>query len=377
MTVRLSLALAALFVLVVLSSVACRDAPRLAGVGEPQSAPPHWAVNPGPSLPEPLANNAVAALSVDGREWLFSFLGLGAGKDFQAITTHAYALVVKDDVKDSAWERLPDVPGPVGRIAATAQGFGERVYLFGGYSVAKDAKETTSPAVDIYSVRERRYTRGAAIPLPVDDSASGVWRDRLIFLISGWSVANNVDVVQIYDPAKDTWSQASKIPGHPVFGHAGGIVRDAIIYCGGARVQAPKTPKYVINEECFRGDIDPQDPTRVAWRTIATHPGAARYRAAAGPVKRGGIVGVMFVGGTANPYNYNGVGYDGNPSEPESTSWIYDIEKNSWVEGPHVTAPSMDHRGLVAAGGGWWTIGGFGPGQVVSASVYRLLRQVP
>ncbi len=354
---------------------ACRNPGPASGPADPGAdraratpAAPEFKVEAGPPLPEAIANNAVAASTVDGRDRLFTFLGLGAGKDFRAITTKAWAL----DLALGRWEALPNVPGPVGRIAATAQAFGERVYVFGGYSVAADSKETTSPAVNIYDVRKRSYSRGTDIPVPVDDTVSAVWRDRLIFLISGWSVDNNIDAVQIYDPALDRWRRATSVPGVPVFGHAGGIARDSIIYCGGARVQAPKSPKYVINPECYRGDIDPLDPTAVAWRGIASHPGGSRYRAAAGAVQTGGVVGVMFVGGTSNPYNYNGVGYDGQPSEPEAASWIYDIDRNVWVEGPRLTAPSMDHRGLVATGGAWWTIGGFGRAQTVSNQVTRI-----
>lgn len=331
------------------------------------AAAPRFIVENGPPLPEAITNNAVAAVTVDGHDRLFSFLGLGAGRDFRAITTHAWTL----DLAMGRWEPLPDVPGPVGRIAATAQGFGDRVYVFGGYSVAADAKETTIAAVDIYDVRARRYSRGMDIPVPVDDSVSAVWRDRLIFLISGWSVADNVDAVQIYDPALDRWRKATPVPGTPVFGHSGGIARDSIIYCGGARVQTPRVPKYAPSAECFRGDIDPSDPTRVVWRRIAPHPGPPRYRAAGGAVRIGDLVGVMFVGGTSNPYNYNGVGYDGKNSEPEAASWIYDIERDMWIAGPRLTAPSMDHRGLVALGGAWWTIGGFVAGQTVSTQVSR------
>lgn len=157
------------------------------------------------------------------------------------------------------------------------------------------------------------------MPLPADDSVSGVWRDRLIFLVGGWATDNNVDVVQIFDPAQDTWT---------------------------------------------RGDINPAEPTQIAWRAIAHHPGPARYRTAAGPVHAGGVTGVMFVGGTTNPYNYNGIGYDGQPSEPESTSWIYDIDRDAWIAGPS-TPPTMDHRGFVDAAGAYWTVGGMGPGQAV------------
>lgn len=337
---------------------------------EPLVGAQGWTVDAGPPLSEPLANNAVASSIAGGRDRLFTFMGLGAGRDFRAITSRAYSL--DTGVKGAKWQRLADVPGGKGRIAATAQSVGDRIYIFGGYEVAADAKETTHREVDIYDVAKGTYARGADTPVPIDDTVSGVWRSRLIFLVSGWSVADNVAAVQIYDPAVDRWTTATPIPGTPVFGHAGSIMGDVIVYCGGARVQAPKTPKYAASRECYRGDIDPERPANIAWRLIAHHPGPARYRAAAGPVHRDGLVGVMFAGGTANPYNYNGVGYDGKPSEPEDSSWIYDIRRDVWVEGPSLGRGSMDHRGLAVLSGSWWIIGGLGPGQAVSAGVTRI-----
>jgi len=316
-----------------------------------------------------VANNAVAAATIDGRELVFSFLGLGPGRDYRAMTRRAFVL----DVEAGRWTPLPDMPGEVGRLAATAQALGDRVYVFGGYAVAADGTETTSPAVDIYDAHTRRYTSGAPIPVPVDDTVSGLWRNRLIYLVSGWSTSDNVAAVQAYDPSSNRWMHATPIPGTPVFGHAGGIAGDTIVYCGGAKVQAPQVPKYAPADECWRGDIDPSDPSHIAWRTIAHHPGAPRYRAAAGTVDAGDVVGVMFVGGTTNPYNYNGVGYDGRPSEPEASSWMYDVRRDAWRAGPVATAPTMDHRGLVRSGSTWWTVGGFTGGQAVSAQVTRFM----
>lgn len=324
-----------------------------------------WIVSEGPDLPVPLTNNAVASAVIDGRAHVFSFLGLGPGRDHRAITTAAYAL----DVAAGRWDRLPDVPGPAGRLAATAQALGDKVYVFGGYAVAADGAETTSPAVDIFDLRSRRYSRGAETPVPIDDTVSGVWRQRLVYLVSGWSTDRNVADVQIYDPAANAWRAATPIPGTPVFGHAGAIVDDTIVYCGGARMQPGQTPKYGLSAECYRGDIDPADPATIAWQAIAPHPGAARYRAAAGAVQAGATSGVLFVGGTANPYNYNGVGYDGQPSEPEASTWLYDVTGRAWIPGPLVPAASMDHRGLVSADDRWWIVGGMGTGQMVSPAV--------
>ena len=357
--------------MVVVLGTAC--APSAPAPG-PDEAPPAdlaavgWHLERGPDLPQPVANNAVAAAVVNGRPHLFSFLGLGAGRDYRAITTRAFAL----DLESRQWQALPDVPGRVGRLAATAQALGARVYLFGGYEVAADGTETTSPATDIYLPAERRYQRGADAPVPLDDAVSGVWRERLIYLVSGWSTDRTVATVQAYDPAADRWQAATPIPGTPVFGHAGGLVDDTFVYCGGAKMLGAAAPRYGISAECYRGDIDPANPTTIAWRAIAPHPGPARYRAAAGPVRTATQAGVMFVGGTANPYNYNGVGYDGRPAEPETASWIYDVAQDAWVAGPALDPPTMDHRALVNAHDAWWIVGGFGRGQAVVAGVTRL-----
>ena len=327
-----------------------------------------WTVRAGPELPLPVANNAVAAALLDGQPRIFSFLGLGAARDYAAITRRAFML----DVATGRWEPLPDVPGPVGRLAATAQAVGRRVFLFGGYSVAADGTETTSPATDIYLIDEHRYTRGADAPVPLDDTISGVWRDRLIFFVSGWSTDRTVTTVQAYDPVADRWQAATPIPGTPVFGHAGGVIDDTIVYCGGAKMLGAGTPKYGASAECYRGDIDTADPTAITWRAIAAHPGAPRYRAAAGPVRSGLHAGILFAGGTTNPYNYNGVGYDGRPAEPEASSWLYDIASGAWVAGPTLDAPTMDHRALVSVRDGWWIVGGFGKSQTVSRHVTQL-----
>ncbi len=327
-----------------------------------------WTITRGADLPVAMANNAVAAAIVNGQPRLFSFLGLGADKDYRAISTGAFAL----DPDAGTWERLPEVPGDVGRIAATAQAIGSRVYVFGGYEVAADGTEITSPATDIYLAEEQRYLRGADAPVQLDDAASGVWRNRLIYLVSGWSTDRTVTTVQAYDPAADRWLAATPIPGTPVFGHAGGLIDDTLVYCGGAKMLGAVTPKYGLSDECYRGDIDPADPAAIAWRAIAPHPGAARYRAAAGPVRTAAATGILFVGGTANPYNYNGIGYDGRPAGPDAASWIYDTARDAWIAGPTLEAPTMDHRGLVTAAGAWWTIGGFGAGQSVTARVTRI-----
>ena len=74
---------------------------------------------PVPALPLPITNNAVVGTTTSRGATLFSFLGLGASKEHDAITNRAFRWTVGD----TAWTEIPPVPGPP-RIAATASGIG-------------------------------------------------------------------------------------------------------------------------------------------------------------------------------------------------------------------------------------------------------------
>lgn len=321
----------------------------------------------GPSLPRPLANNAVASLAIDGRTLVFSFLGIGTTKRHDGIVRDAYEL----EPAAASWRSLPAVPGEEGRIAATAETVRGRVYLFGGYTVDRDGGEVSVGDVDVWDPALRRWSAAAPLPVPVDDAVSGVWRDSLVYLVSGWSQRDNVPSVQVYDPATDRWARATPIPGAPVLGHAGGVADDVIVYCDGVKVNPFRRPRFVISDSCWRGDIDPSDPTRIAWRELAAHPGAPKYRAAAGAVPGRGWV--LFAGGSSNPYNFDGVGYDGVPSEPDGTIFAYDVREDRWIRGPMMPVPTMDHRGVVVTGDELWVVGGMTAGQRVTSRTSRLV----
>lgn len=311
-----------------------------------------------PPLPRPLANNAVVALQTR-RGWaVFSFLGIDSTRHREGISDDAF----RWDVGSDAWVSIASVPGG-GRLASTAEAVGGRIYLFGGYTVAPDGTERSVPDVDVYDPETGRWRRAAPIPTPVDDAVSGVWRDSLVYLVSGWHDTDNVAVVQVFDPAADRWSRATPIPGAPVFGHAGGISGDAIVYIDGTRVDRDPR-RFAIEASSWLGQIDPAAPTRIAWRRLPDHPGPPLYRAGAVGTARL----VVFAGGTDNPYNYDGMGYDGVESEPRDDVFAWDVGTGMWRELRPLAAPTMDHRGLAAAGDLIYSVGGMGPGRVVTAA---------
>lgn len=324
-------------------------------------------------LPMPLSNNAVAVSHDQGGARVFSFMGIGPKKTWDAITTSAFEM----DPSDGKWTEKRPVPGVAGRVAASAIALNDQVFIFGGYVIDSQGGETTVSDLNVYVPDEDRYYRGKDIPVPVDDAVVGVYRDRYIYLIGGWSTQKDsaVDNVQVYDTEKDTWTEATPIPGTPVFGHAGAIIGDTIIYVDGAyKNPSGSNPKYVPSSECWMGKLSiakKPDVTKIRWTRLTEHPGNARYRiaAGAGPAeKKGGRI--YFSGGTDNPYNYNGIGYNNQPAEPSPVTFAFNAYSERWETiGEDNPEPTMDHRGLLATHRGLLMVGGMEKGQQVTSKV--------
>ena len=315
-------------------------------------------------LPEPVANNAVAGHNGS----IYSFAGLATGKDW----TDVHAKAFKCDVEESVCETLAALPDGKGRLAATAQTVGDLIYIFGGYTVAEDHSEISTPEVFAFDPKTNTYDRRADIPVPVDDSVSYVYQDRYIYLISGWHKDTNVSDVQIYDTVTDSWQSATDWPGAPVFGHAGGGVGNVMIVCDGVQIIPPKDEDsrrtFETISACWRGDIDPADMTNITWKRLPQLPGKGLYRMAATGVADRNLV--LFAGGSDNAYNYNGIGYNKIPSPPSAHVWGYDIAANDYVVFPDKPIATMDHRGLIDLGNGRFaTFGGMGEGQLVLESI--------
>lgn len=318
-----------------------------------------------PALPAPVSNNAVVSMKLGKQSLLFSLMGIGAGKTWKDITSAAYQLEMGTD----KWTEIRPVPGPAGRLAASASTAHQQLFLFGGYVVDAQGGEITVSDVNVYEPTDHRWYRGADIPVPVDDSVIGTYRDRYIYLVSGWSRNQAVQNVQMYDTEKNIWKQATAISGTPVFGHAGALLDDTIIYIDGAtRNPAGNTPPYVASDECWMGKIDHHEPTKIQWSKVPAHPGNAHYRIAAGASERDKKI--YFSGGTDNPYNYNGIGYDGRPAEPSPVTFAWNLRTSKWeVINENTPNPTMDHRGLIATSAGLIIIGGMEKGQQVTSHV--------
>ncbi len=317
------------------------------------------------ALPMPVSNNAVTTVTKEDRQYVVSFAGIGRGRGHE----DTLSLTLLFDSESGRWRESAALPGGVGRLAATGASVGGLAYVFGGYAVSADATEVSTPWVHAFDPETEVFSLRQTMPVPVDDAVSVTYLDRYIYLISGWHDLGNVNLVQRYDTQTDTWVQATSIPGRALFGHAGGIVGNKMVYCDGVLVQphADRSRDFAASEECFLGLIDEADSRRIDWRRLDAHPGLPRYRMASAGVPS--LDAVLFIGGSENPYNYDGIGYDGEPSEPASDALLFDLSALSWRVLPLATPPTMDHRALVPLGDRWLTVGGMLAGQEVTDQV--------
>lgn len=319
-----------------------------------------------PPLPDAISNNAVAAITVDGDSRVYSFLGLGPGKTWRDIARSAFVY----SSASGSWRRLADVPVAQGRLASVAASAGGAVYLFGGYAVAADGKETSTPDVLRFDPRSETWTPVSPMPLPVDDSVAVVLDDRYVYLVSGWHQNRNVDAVQVYDTRTDRWARATAFPGEPLFGHAGALLDHTLVICDGVKlIVRDRQRDFTASAACWQGRIARDDPLRIEWQAIASHPGAPRYRmgATADPAH----ARIVFAAGSENPYNYDGMGYDEAPSPASAKVVAWSLAEQRWETLPDLPVASMDHRGMPLFDGALYLIGGMRDAQTVSAEVTR------
>ncbi|MEZ5308038.1 MAG: hypothetical protein R2684_12905 [Pyrinomonadaceae bacterium] len=318
-----------------------------------------------PPLPTPLSNNAVASLKIDGKLRVFSFFGLKRGKTHKDISRNAYMWIESG----MNWAHLKDVPVDEGRLASTAEAAGGKIYIFGGYTVAEDGTEVSTPDVFSFDPLDGKYKKLKDIPTPVDDAVSFVYRNRYVYLVSGWSADKNVSLVQVFDTRKNRWFRATDYPGTPVFGHAGGIVENKFVIADGVAVVdvVGGKKKFDTVNEGWLGTIDKKDPAKIVYRRLPQLPGRGHYRMAGAGDKRRNVI--LFMGGTPTAYNYNGLGYNGTPASATKHVFGFDLNLDKWKAYDDKPVASMDHRGMFYYGGEWWSVGGMDSERNVIPSV--------
>lgn len=317
------------------------------------------------TMPVRISNNAVAPGFISGQPYVYSLGGIDTSKIFSGITDRAF----RYDVTNNTWIEIAPVPRTQPLIASSASMVKNKIYILGGYHVFSNGDETSSNEVIVYDPESDSYLpNGQNIPVPIDDHCQAVWRDSLIYVISGWSNTGNVTNVQIYNPELDSWSVGTPVPNasaYKVFGSAGYILGDTIFYYGGAASGL----NFPAQAKLRKGLINAVDPTIITWSQEQDGPENS-YRSAC--LAHGN--NIFWVGGSPISYNYNGIAYNGSGGvEPLYQIMRYDAFEQTWYAGTGAPYGVMDLRGVAQVGPTSWIIcGGMQTGQQVSNRTFLL-----
>lgn len=337
----------------------------------------------GVDLLEPVTNNAVAHGYVNGVPHVYSFAGMDSTKIWSGIHKKAF----RYNTQTGIWDTLPPLPSGEGRIAASASTVKNKIYIIGGYDVFEDNSEISYNQVHIFDPETNSYLPdGAPIPIPIDDQVQAVYRDSLIYVVTGWSNINNVANVQIYDTTKDIWLEGTPVPNsssneYKVFGASGGIVGDTLYYLGGAKFGN----NFPMTSSLRKGYINPNDPTEITWSTEfdvlakGYRKGVALLYDIFGPENNiDNSAELVWLGGSTTSYNYNGIAYNGSGGVEPDMDAIAVCEnklcKNMGVVEWLSNLPVMDIRNMVTIFNGgvdMYVVGGMLGNQVVSDKLYQ------
>ena len=325
----------------------------------------NWEISTLTPLPEGVSNNAVESAIVDGEACIYSFAGIDSTLSDSGIHLRSYRYNVNDDV----WEAIPPLPDDMGKVAASASRVGDIIYVIGGYYVFPSGREESSDKVHRYDIASNTYlSDGAAIPVAIDDQTQVVWRDSLIYVVTGWSDFTNVVEVQIYNPTLDEWSLGTSVPvshDYRSFGSSGVIIDDVIYYFGGAESRGV----FPIQSDFRVGVIDPDDPLQIDWSLGTLGTESVGYRMAAS-VSQGRA---FWIGGSLETYNFDGLAYDDSaPVFPANRSLLFD-PKDGFSESDFFNDLPMDLRGIAEISDTRkYVVGGMLDNRYVSDKVWRL-----
>lgn len=256
---------------------------------------------------------------------IYAFGGLVSATN--AVSTAVYTFTPGD----AAWKKL-SVAMPKGKFAGYAGVVNNKIYLVGG-SISTGVDGTTYEFDPVANT----FTAKKAIPTKKSFFTGAVVAGK-IYAINGSTGSfsgNDVNSVQIYDPAADTWANAPTTPDFSNRLGASGVVNGSIYVVAGLRDEAG-----FYSDQLWKGVPTPTD---ITWTAAASLP------AALGQVT-GGVAGgkLIVTGGTSNtaPPNF-------------SNTYVYDEYTDNWTTTYALPIIATNAGPLVGVGNDLYLVGGY------------------
>jgi hypothetical protein len=319
------------------------------------------------NMPMRTSNNAVSAVNyLTGQSYLYSFGGIDSTKTSAGIHQRVFGM----SFMSNSWTEYPSIPDTMGKIAMGANTVQGKIYIIGGYHVLPNGNEISSNKVHVFNPGSNTFESDAApVPVPIDDHLQCVYKDSLIFVVTGWSQNTNKPDVQIFNPALNQWTVGTSLPNsnlYKAFGASGYIIVDTLYYFGGTTTGS----SFVARDYMRKGFINPNDPTDITWSTMTPGPGGAGYRMACAASGQN----VFWIGGSTVSYNYDGIAYNGSGGvSPQNRILHLNAHSNFYQNNTNEPYAVMDLRGIGELEANRWLIcGGMDSNQVVSNRTFLL-----
>jgi N-acetylneuraminic acid mutarotase len=128
------------------------------------------------------------------------------------------------DTTTDSWSTMAPIPTPVSSYASAV--LDGKIYIIGGRTATVKVKNATD-LVQIFDPKTNRWTEGTPIPTGVSSagacSTSGVYAPKRIYVVGGLrgysgggtsydATKTGTDVNQVYDPKTGSWSLAASLP---------------------------------------------------------------------------------------------------------------------------------------------------------------------
>lgn len=256
----------------------------------------------------------LATCSVDGKIYAIG----GAGPVHEALAT-----VEEYDPQTGTWKKKSDMPTP--RQGLSANVVDGKIYAIGGAtspSSAYGASVTTFSTVEIYDPATDTWTSGADMPTARGFHSANVVGGK-IYVFGGsqdWSPNyKHVLVVEVYDPAHDSWTQLSEMPTARGAGFSS-VVNGKIYLFGG--YGGPQR-------------VDEYNPRDDSWIQKTDMP-TARHAHSSSVMN-----GRVFLVGGYDPFS----GYTGLTKVD-----VYDPRRDVWMTAPNLPTGRFGLRTCVADG---------------------------
>lgn len=233
-----------------------------------------------------------AAVGVDGKIYV-----IGGFDDDEGIVAHVQIY----DTTTATWSDGPDLPRAIHHANAATDG----TTIFVGGALSGVSFAAIGDTFTLAPATETQWTTRAPLPAArARGAAVTAMIDGKLYVAGGYRMGGASDLVDVYDPATDTWNPLASLPA-PRDHACGAAIDGALIFAGGRTSQNAPLP-----------DVWSYAPGTDAWLPRAPMPTGR------GGTGCGAIDGALYVaGGEGNAADASGVFGEVEVFRPATNSW--------------------------------------------------------